>query len=65
MLLKQIKEGIQVTSGELGSRINRNVQQVPLVAQQVKNPAHLHEDAGSIPGLTQWVKDPTWLQVVA
>ena len=54
-----------MTSGELGSRINRNVQQVPLVAQQVKNPAHLREDAGSIPGLTQWVKDPKWLQVVA
>ena len=30
---------------------------VPLVAQWVKNPASIHEDVGSVPGLTQWVKD--------
>ena len=31
---------------------------VPVVAQQVKNPTSIHADTGSIPGLTQWVKDP-------
>ena len=30
---------------------------VPVVAQGVKNPTNIHEDAGSIPGLTLWVKD--------
>ena len=28
------------------------------MAQQVKNPIGIHEDMGSNPGLTQWIKDP-------
>ena len=32
----------------------KSLREVPIVAQQVKNPTSIHEDAGSIPGLTQW-----------
>ena len=31
---------------------------VSTVAQQVTNPASIHEDVGLIPGLAQWIKDP-------
>ena len=30
---------------------------VPVVAQRFTNPASIHEDAGLVPGLAEWVKD--------
>ena len=35
------------------------------MAQQVKNPASIHEDASWIPGLAQWVNDLVLLRAAA
>ena len=37
---------------------------VPIVSLCVKNPTIIHKNAGLIPALSQWVKDPELLSVV-
>ena len=37
---------------------------VPIIAPQLTNLTSIHEDVGTIPELTQWIKDPALLWAV-
>ena len=46
-----------VKTEQASTELKRNKSGVPVVAQWLTNPTRNPEVAGSIPGLTQWVKD--------
>ena len=52
-----VKQGMY--TGQENSHIG-----VSIVAQWVKNLTSIHEDAGSVPGLIQWVRELALLQAV-
>ena len=46
--------------------VNKNIDRgAPIVAQQVTNQTSIQENAGSIPGLAQWVGHLVFLQATA
>ena len=47
------------------NKLKENAWEFPLWLSGLRTQHSVHKDVDSIPGLTQWVKDPALLQAVA
>ena len=54
---RKSSQGCQLPTAMRRAALKQKGLEAPVVTQQVTNPATIHEDAGSIPGLAQRVKD--------
>ena len=55
---------LQTSWNYMFKKVNPKIFGVLIMAQLIKNPISIHEDAGWVPGLTQWVKDLVWPRAV-
>ena len=56
-LFEMLRTQLKIVQKIIGSFDPKSEQEAPTLAQRIKNPTSIHEDAGLIPVLAQWVKD--------